>query len=62
MVIGIAENIHLYSNVKPKVLIDKLAEVKSDRVYQAMTRSGGNNSVERVKKRLEFAKTIFGTI
>ena len=62
MVIGIAENIHLYSNVKPKVLIDKLAEVKSDSVYQAMTRSGGNNSVERVKKRLEFAKTIFGTI
>lgn len=62
MVIGIAENIHRYSSVSPKVLKEKLAQVKSDNVYQAMTRSGGNNSVERVKKRLEFAKTIFGDI
>lgn len=62
MVIGIAENIHRYSSVSPKVIKEKLAQVKSDNVYQAMTRSGGNNSVERVKKRLEFAKTIFGDI
>lgn len=61
-VIGIAENIHLYAGIKAKVLEAKIREVRSDEVYQAMTRSGGNNSVERVKKRLEFAKTIFGTV
>ena len=61
-VIGIAENIHLYSGIDPQVLRNKVKEVRSDDVYQAMTRSGGNNSVERVKKRLEFAKTIFGTV
>ena len=61
-VIGIAENIHLYSGINPQVLRNKIKEVRSDDVYQAMTRSGGNNSVERVKKRLEFAKTIFGTV
>lgn len=61
-VIGIAENLHLYSAIKPQILKDKIKEVRSDDVYQAMTRSGGNNSVERVKKRLEFAKTIFGKV
>lgn len=61
-VIGIAENIHLYSGINPRILRNKLKEVRSDDVYQAMTRSGGNNSVERVKKRLEFAKSIFGKI
>lgn len=60
--IGIAENIHLYSEKKPKVIKDKISEVKSDEVYQKMVRSGGNNSVQRVKKRLEFASTIFGKI
>lgn len=59
-VIGVAENIHLYSGIQPQILKNKIKEVRSDDVYQAMTRSGGNNSVERVKKRLEFAKTIFG--
>lgn len=62
MVIGIAENINLYDGIDSNVLKTKLNQVKSDDVYQAMTRSGGNNSVERVRKRLDFAKTIFGTI
>ena len=61
-VIGIAENIHLYGGAKSQVLKNKITEVRSDEVYQAMTRSGGNNSVERVKKRLEFAKSIFGKV
>lgn len=60
--IGIAENIHLYSEKKPKVIKDKINEVKSDEVYQKMVRSGGNNSIQRVKKRLEFASKIFGNI
>ena len=60
--IGIAENIHLYSAKNPKVIKDKIKEVKSDEVYQKMVRSGGNNSVQRVKKRLEFANSIFGKI
>jgi hypothetical protein len=60
--IGIAENIHLYSEKKPVVIKDKINEVKSDEVYQKMVRSGGNNSVQRVKKRLEFANSIFGKI
>lgn len=60
--IGIAENIHLYSEKKPVVIKEKINEVKSDEVYQKMVRSGGNNSVQRVKKRLEFANSIFGKI
>ena len=60
--IGIAENIHLYSEKKPIVIREKINEVKSDAVYQKMVRSGGNNSVQRVKKRLEFANSIFGKI
>lgn len=62
MVIGIAENISLYDGIDSNVLKTKLSQVKSDDVYQAMTRSGGNNSVERVRKRLDFAKTFFGAI
>lgn len=60
--IGIAENINLYGGVKPRILLDKIDEVKSDAVYQKMVRSGGNNSVQRVKKRLEFSKDIFGKL
>jgi len=36
----------------------KIELVKSDEKYQAMTRSGGNNSVQRVTKKLEFSKEI----
>lgn len=60
--IGIAENIHLYGNAKPNIIKNKINEVKSDEVYQKITRSGGNNSVQRVKKRLEIAKQLFGSI
>lgn len=60
--IGIAENIHLYGNVKPSVIRSKIDEVKSDDIYQKMVRSGGNNSIQRVKKRLEFSKNIFGRV
>lgn len=60
--IGIAENIHLYGNVKPSVISKKIEQVRSDDVYQKMIRSGGNNSIQRVNKRLEFAKKIFGTL
>lgn len=60
--IGIAENIHLYSEKKPAIIREKIKEVKSDEIYQKMVRSGGNNSIQRVRKRLEFANTIFGQI
>lgn len=58
--IGIAENIDLYTAGKPKVIKDKMNELKKDDIYKNMTRSGGNNSVQRVKKRLEYASTFFG--
>lgn len=61
-VIGIAENLHLYSGAKGKVILAKVEQVKKDEVYQKMVRSGGNNSVQRVKNRLEFANKIFGTL
>lgn len=60
--IGIAENIHLYGSAKPSVIRLKVEQVKSDQIYQKMIRSGGNNSIQRVKKRLEFSKEIFGKI
>ncbi|GHT77615.1 hypothetical protein AGMMS50262_19100 [Bacteroidia bacterium] len=60
--IGISENIHLYGTVKPKLIKDKINEIKTNDIYRKLTRSGGNNSVERVKKRIEFAKQIFGQI
>jgi hypothetical protein len=61
-IIGIAENIHLYGNAKTSDIRDKIDEIKTDEIYQKMTRSGGNNSVARVKKRLEFSKSIFGKL
>lgn len=59
---GISKNIHLYGSVKPIIIRNKIEEIKEDKVYQKLTRSGGNNSVQRVKKRLEFAKQIFGIL
>lgn len=59
---GISKNIHLYGNVKSTVIQYKIQEIKKDDVYQKLVRSGGNNSVMRVKKRLEFAKQIFGSL
>lgn len=60
--IGIAENIHLYGNAKIDKIKAKIEIIKSDEKYRAMTRSGGNNSIERVRKRLLFSKEIFGTL
>ncbi|MEA5141635.1 DUF262 domain-containing protein [Arcicella rigui] len=59
---GISKNIHFYGSAKPVVIQSKIEEIKNDNVYQKLVRSGGNNSVMRVKKRLEFAKQIFGNI
>lgn len=61
-IIGIAENIHLYGNNKPQIIKNKIEEIKKDEIYQKLIRSGGNNSIQRVKKRLEFSKEIFGKI
>lgn len=59
--IGIAENIDNYGNMeKTEEIKNKIEEVKSTDIYRKLTRSGGNNSVGRVKKRLEVAKSLFG--
>ena len=60
--IGIAENIHLYGGAKIDKIKSKIEIIKSDEKYKAMTRSGGNNSIERVRKRLMFSKEIFGAL
>lgn len=60
--IGIAENIKLYEKAEPDIIKKKIEQVKSNDIYQKMVRSGGNNSIQRVKKRLEFAKSIFGDL
>lgn len=60
--IGISENIQLYGGAKLEKIRAKIDVVRSDDKYQAMTRSGGNNSVERVRKRLKFSKEIFGKL
>lgn len=59
---GISKNLHLYGTAKPAVIQSKIEEIKKDDVYQKLVRSGGNNSVMRVKKRLDFAKQIFGNL
>jgi len=60
--IGISENIHLYGSATIDKIKAKIDIIRRDDKYQAMTRSGGNNSVERVRKRLSFSKEIFGTL
>lgn len=60
--IGISENIHLYGGATINKIQSKIDLIRSDDKYQAMTRSGGNNSVERVRKRLMFSKEIFGEL
>ncbi len=58
--IGIAENLHFYRDIKGSDIKNRIDKLKQDEFYQKITRSGGNNSVQRVKKRLEFAKEVFG--
>lgn len=60
IMIGIAENIHLYGGVKPAILKKKIFnEVMVDEVLIKFSRKGGNNSVARVKNRLREANRIF---
>ncbi len=59
---GISKNIRLYTMIDSAIIQKKIDEIKVDSNYQKLVRSGGNNSVMRVKKRLEFAKRIFGKI
>lgn len=58
--IGVAKHLNLYGNIKPCDLKAKIDSIKKDEIYQKMVRSGGNNSVQRVEKRLQYANQIFG--
>lgn len=60
--IGIAKHLHLYGSIKPIELKAKIDSIKKDEIYQKMVRSGGNNSVQRVEKRLQYANRIFGKL
>ncbi len=61
IIIGIAENIHLYSGATPKQIKEKVFnEVRKDAVIQKITRRGGNNAVQRVRNRIREANRIFG--
>lgn len=63
IMIGIAENLHIYSGVSKTKIQDKvLKEVKNDDLIKKISRSGGNNSVQRVRNRIKEAKRIFGNI
>lgn len=58
--IGIAENIDLYTEVETSSIKEKINQIKTNDVYRRLTRSGGNNSVDRVKKRIQYSKQLFG--
>ena len=61
IMIGIAENLHIYSGSSPRSIQTKVInEVKNDDVIKRISRSGGNNSVQRVRNRIKEAKRIFG--
>lgn len=60
--IGIARHIDLYGGIKSNELRNKISEIRKDEIYQKMVRSGGNNSIQRVEKRLEYANEIFGSL
>jgi len=61
IMIGVAENIHLYSQATPRELKNKVfQEVRKDAVIQRITRRGGNNAVQRVRNRIKEANRIFG--
>jgi hypothetical protein len=62
VMIGIAENINLYGTAKPTKVSEKVNEICQDDVFKRITRSGGNNSVQRVRNRIREANRIFGTI
>ena len=60
IMIGIAKNIQIYSGQKGTVIKDIISKVRSNDIYRKLTRSGGNNSVQRVQRRLQYAKELFG--
>ena len=60
--IGIAENIERYSKEDAATILGKIQQIKTDDIYRRLTRSGGNNSVARVKKRIEYSKSLFGKV
>ena len=60
IMIGIAKNIQIYSGQKGTVIKDIISKVRSNDIYKKLTRSGGNNSVQRVQRRLQYAKELFG--
>lgn len=63
IMIGVAENIHLYGGVSPRQIKNKIdTDVKIDSVMRKISRRGGNNSVQRVKNRIKEANRIFGTL
>ncbi|MBO3696828.1 DUF262 domain-containing protein [Roseivirga sp. E12] len=63
IMIGVGENLHLYGEVTPEKIKSKvMKEVKHDSVIRKISRSGGNNSIQRVRNRIKAANRIFGTI
>lgn len=60
IMVGIAKNIQMYSGQKGATIKDIINRVRSNDIYKKLTRSGGNNSVQRVQRRLQYAKELFG--
>jgi hypothetical protein len=58
--IGLAKHINKYSNSNKDELLQKIAEVKTDKVLIKFSRKGGNNQKARIKNRLKEADRIFG--
>lgn len=63
IMIGISENIELYDRKSSDIIIKKITnEVKAESVVKKISRSGGNNSVQRVRNRIKEANRIFGQV
>ncbi len=61
IMIGVSENLDIYSKVSKIEIQDKIIkEVKNEDLVKKISRSGGNNSVQRVRNRIKEAKRIFG--
>jgi hypothetical protein len=63
IMIGIAENYHLYENIDLQLIKRKIyGELMKDEVLIKFSRKGGNNMVKRVQNRIREANRIFGKI
>ena len=63
IMIGVSENINLYEDASPELIRKKVKnELKHPSVVKKISRSGGNNSVQRVRNRIKEAQRIFGEI